>query len=227
LQPNIAAERWDVAMVELLVSYGADIHQHRSDGRTAYAIATLHGNSEIAAWLLRHGARDELSMLDRFIAACASGDRARAVAMLAENPALRNELRTEHHLLMHVPAERGDSKVLATMLECGFDPNVKDSNGVTTLHRAAIAGRADAVRVLLDHGAFVNALDGMFAGTPLLWACEGWSHDPRQAGMDHVAAARLLLAAGSQREWLPPEKAPDPEGTQERLMELCRAADAG
>jgi ankyrin repeat protein len=90
-----------------------------------------------------------------------------------------------------------------------------------------MAGRADAVRLLLEHGAFVNALDGMFAGTPLLWACEGWSHDPRQAGMDHVAIARLLLAAGSQRDWVPPEKAPDPEGTQERLMELCRAADAG
>jgi ankyrin repeat protein len=224
---HIAAERWDVAMVELLVSYGADIHQRRSDGRTAYAIATLHGNSEIAAWLLRHGAKDELSTLDRFISACTSGDRARTVAMLAANPALRNQLRTEHHLLTHVPAERGDSKVLATMLECGFDPNAKDSNGVTTLHRAAMAGRADAVRVLLEHGAFVNALDGMFAGTPLLWACEGWSHDPRQAGMDHVATARLLLAAGSQRDWVPPEKAPDPEGTQERLMELCRAADAG
>jgi hypothetical protein len=48
-----------------------------------------------------------------------------------------------------------------------------------------------------------------------------------QAGMDHVAAARLLLAAGSRRDWIPPEKAPDPEGTQERLIELCRAADAG
>jgi hypothetical protein len=72
----------------------------------------------------------------------------------------------------------------------------------------------------------VNALDGMFAATPLVWACEGWSHDPQPAGADHVAVARLLLAAGSPREWTPPEKAPDPEGTQEQLMELCRAADA-
>jgi len=113
------------------------------------------------------------------------------------------------------------------MLECGFDPNVKDGDGVTALHRAAMAGRADAVRVLLGHGASMNALDGMFAATPLVWACEGWSHGPRQAGADHVAVARLLLAAGSPREWMPPEKAPDPEGTQEQLMELCRAADAG
>lgn len=224
---HIAAQRWDVAMIELLVSHGADIHQRRSDGRTAHTIAALHGNQEIAAWLSRHGAKDELLPPERFISACASGDRERAASMLADDPSLRGELRAEHHLMMHVPAERGDSKVLETMLECGFDPNVKDADGVTALHRAALAGRADAVRVLLAHGASVNALDGMFAATPLVWACEGWSHDPRRAGADHVAVARLLLAAGSPREWMPPENAPDPEGTQEQLMELCRAVDAG
>ena len=127
--------------------------------------------------------------------------------------------------MMHTPAERGDAKVLETMLESGFDPNVKDTNGVTALHRAAMAGRVDAVRVLLAKGASVDAPDGMFVATPLVWACEGWRHGPR-AGADHVEVARLLLAAGSPREWAAPEKAPDPEGTQERLIELCRAAEA-
>jgi len=127
--------------------------------------------------------------------------------------------------MMHVPAERGDSRILEVMLDCGFDPNVKDAESVTALHRAAMAGRTDAVRVLLAHGASANALDGMFAAGPLVWACEGWSHGS-PAGADHVGVARLLLAAGSSREWVPPEKAPDPEGTQEHLIELCRAAEA-
>ncbi|MGE5206447.1 MAG: ankyrin repeat domain-containing protein [Chlamydiota bacterium] len=224
---HIAAQRWNVAMVELLVSHGADIHQRRSDGRTAHTVAALHGNSEIAEWLLQHGAKDELAPLERFVSACTAGERMQAASMLATHPNLRGELRAEHHLMMHVPAERGDSTVLETMLACGFNPNVKDSDGVTALHRAAMAGRADAVSLLLAHGASVNTLDGMFAATPLVWACEGWSHDPPQEGADHVAVARLLLAAGSPREWAPPEKAPDSEGTQERLIELCRAADRG
>jgi ankyrin repeat protein len=222
---HIAAQRWDVTMVELLVSRGADIHQRRSDGRTAHTLAALHGNDEIAEWLLGHGAKEELSPLERFVSACASGDRARAGLILAEHPNLRDQLRTEHHLMMQVPAERGDYRVLETMLDCGFDPNVKDTDGVTALHRAAMSGRADAVRVLLARGASVNALDGMFAATPLVWTCEGWSHGP-QAGADHLAVARLLLAAGSPREWTPPEKAPGPERTQEQLIELCRAAEA-
>jgi ankyrin repeat protein len=222
---HIAAERWDVRMVELLVSYGADIHQRGSGGRTPHTIAALHGNDEIAAWLLQHGAKDELLPLERFVSMCASGNRQGAALMTTERPNLAKELRVEHHLMMHVPAERGDAKVLETMLGCGFNPNVTDRDGVTALHRASMAGRADAVRVLLAHGASVDALDHMFSATPLVWTCEGWSHGP-QPGVDHVAVARLLLAAGSSREWLAPEKAPDPEGTQENLIELCRAAEA-
>lgn len=222
---HVAAERWDVPMVELLVQHGADIHKRRADGRTAHTVAAMHGNDGIAAWLLAHGATSELSPLESFISACARGDRTRADAMLRAHPHLRAELRTEHHLLMQVPAGRGDAAILETMLASGFDANAKDNEGVTALHKAAMDGRAEAVRVLLAYGASVHALDGMFSATPLVWAAEGWSHGPR-AGADHVGVARLLIAAGSSLAWIPPEKAPDPEGTQDQLAELCRAAGA-
>jgi len=221
---HVAAERCNVAMVDLLVSHGADIHQRRSDGRTPHTIATLYGNEEIAEWLLQRGATYELTPFEQFVSACARGDRSRADEMLAEHRGLRSELRTEHHRMLHVPAERGDTKVLETMLACGFDPNIPDHDGVTPLHRAAAAGKPEAVRVLLAGGASVNALDGMFAATPLVWACEGWSH--ARPGADHLSVARVLLAAGSSREWTPPEKAPSPERTQELLADLCRAAEA-
>jgi ankyrin repeat protein len=221
---HVAAQRWDVPMIEFLARHGADLHQRRSDGRTALTLAELHGNEAVAAWLRAHGAKDELSPLDRFVAACARGDRARADAMLRSNPELRVQLRKEHHLMMHVPAERGDAAVLETMLTCGFDPNVRDHDGVTALHRTAMGGRAAATQVLIAHGAAVDALDGMFAGMPLLWAAEGWRHGSGP-GVDHVGVARLLIAAGSPTTWTPPEKAPDPESTQETLLELCRAAE--
>jgi hypothetical protein len=87
-----------------------------------------------------------------------------------------------------------------------------------------MAGCAEAVRVLISYGASVHALDGMFSATPLVWASEGWSHGPHQASADHVGVARLLIAAGSPLEWMPPENAPGPGGTQEQLNELCREA---
>ena len=219
---HVAAERWDVPMVEMLVQHGADIHRRRADGRTAHTLAELHGNREIAEWLLAHGAKDERSPLERFVSACARGDRERAEALLRERPELRGELKPEHHLAMQVPAERGDTQVLEAMLACGFDPNVGDKDHVTALHRAAMAGHLEAVRVLLAHGASLTAVDGMFAASPLVWATEGWRHAAK--GSDHVGVAKALIAAGVPLGWTPPAGAPDPEGTLELLAELRKRA---
>ena len=221
---HVAARRWNVSMIELLAQHGADLSRPRRDGMTAYRLAELHGNPAIAAWLREHGAADEMSPLERFIAVCARADRAAAETLLAAHPGLRSELRPEHHVMLHRPAESGNAAVLDTMLACGFDPDAKDKDGVTPLHRAAMGGHVDAVRVLLDRGADVGALDGMFAATPLVWAVEGRGSMKRQDA-DHVGVARLLIAAGSPLDWTAPEGAPGPERTAEGLIEIRR--DAG
>jgi ankyrin repeat protein len=212
-------------MIALLVEHGADIRQRRRDGRTAHTLAELHGNHEIAAWLLAHGAQDELSHFDRFLSACARGDRSRAETMLMSNPGLRGVLCDEHQLMLHLQAERGNARALDAMLACGLDVGAKDRDGATALHHAAMRGHADAVRVLIAHGATVNALDMTFAATPLVWAAQGWGHAP-QLREAYIRVAQLLIAAGSSLEWTPPDKAPDPEYTQEQLIELCHAANA-
>jgi ankyrin repeat protein len=116
--------------------------------------------------------------------------------------------------------------LLETMLACGFDAEAKDKDHVTPLHRAAMGGHVDAVRVLLDYGANVKALDGMFSAPPLVWAVEGRS-TVRHRGGDHVGVTRLLIAAGSPVDWMPPDGAPGPERTLEGLIELRRDAGHG
>ena len=182
-----------IPVMELLAASGANLDARDETQGTLLMYFARQGRAEPVKWLLAHGAKDELSPLERFISACARGDLRRAETMLEAHPNLRSELRTEHHLMLHVPAERGDAPVLETMLACGFDPNAKDNESITALHRAAMAGRSEAVRVLLAHGASVNALDGMFSATPLVWASEGWSHGPR-AGVDHVGVAQHRFA---------------------------------
>ncbi len=88
-----------------------------------------------------------------------------------------------------------------------------------------MAGRAEAVRVLLGFGAAVDAVDGTFAAPPLMWAAQGWQHNP-QPGTDYPGAARLLIEAGTPLEWVAPPNSPDPERNHEALIELCRAAMA-
>lgn len=219
---HVAARRWDVAMVELLARHGADLLQRRADGRTPHTLAELHGNTDIAAWLEAHGARSELSPLERFVAACARADRESAEAMLAARPGLRTELRPDHHRMLHGPAKSGNTVVLETMLACGFDPNIKAEEGVTALHLVAQAGHPEAAWLLLEFGADVTALDGTFAASPLVWAVQGRGHAGPET--DHVGVARLLIAAGSPLDWTPPEGAPHVEHLEAELLDLRRSA---
>jgi len=220
---HVAARRWNVPMVERLIDHAADVSRRRADGATPHTLAELQGNSEVGAWLLAHGAIDELSTVERFIAACTRADRTAADALLAAHPGLRSELRPEHHLMLHRPAESGNAAVLETMLGCGFNPDARDKDRVTPLHRAAMSGHVEAVRVLLRHGADVNAQDGMFSASPLVWAVEG-RRNPKHRDADHVGVARVLIAAGSPLEWIPPKGAPDIESTQDALTQLRRDA---
>lgn len=215
---HLAAQRWDLAMAELLVTHGADVNARRLDGATPHTVAALQGNAEVANWLLENGADDERTPLERFVSACAQGNAAAADALLAANPQFRAELRAEHHRMLDRPAERGEVAALETMLTRGFDPGVGDKDQVTPLHRAAMAGQVEAARVLIAHGAPLDALDGMFAATPLVWAVEGRRHGAD--GADHVGVARVLISAGSPLDWTPPEGAPDVEGTLDGLAAI-------
>lgn len=221
---HVAARRWDLALVQLLVAKGADPRLRRADGYTAHTLAELHGNRDIAEWLLAHGAANEMSALDRFIAAAARGGGGAADALLRDHPGLAAQLTDTHHLMLQRPAEAGNAAALETMLARGFNPDVGDKDGVTALHRAAMAGHRDAVATLIRFGARMDALDSMFSGTPLLWAVAGRHH--AQPGSDHVAVAQILIDAGSPLDWTPPPGAPGPEKTLDGLRELRRDAAA-
>jgi ankyrin repeat protein len=53
--------------------------------------------------------------------------------------------------------------------------NVKDKRGFTPLHWASISGHKEAVELLIDNGADVNAMRGG-GGTPLSYAAS-WGHE--------------------------------------------------
>lgn len=223
---HAVARKWDVALAEQLRARGADLARPRADGRSPYALAELNGNRAVAEWLLAHGAPAAMSEVDCFVAACRRGDRGTADRLLAARPELPRELGAEHTIALQQAAERDDIRALETMLACGFNPNAGDCEmGATALHRAAMEGWPEAVRVLLAQGADVAARDKEFHGTPLVWAAEG-SRSGRRTDRDHNGVARLLLAAGSPADWTSPEPEPA-EGIGEILDAWRRAYRPG
>ena len=66
---------------------------------------------------------------------------------------------------LHLAAERGGPlSLLLLLLLAGAEVNAEDVYGKTPLHSAAIAGSEAACRVLLEHGAEVNAQDQVMRG---------------------------------------------------------------
>src|SRR5262249_56182317 len=105
---HAVAASWDAALAAELVARGADAARRRADGRTPYAVAAVHGNREVAEWLLAHGAEAELSPVDQLVEACSRGDRSAAEAMLRAQPDLRAAIGPEHYAAFYRAAERTD-----------------------------------------------------------------------------------------------------------------------
>jgi ankyrin repeat protein len=64
----------------------------------------------------------------------------------------------------------GNAVVIERLLKAGADANAVPPEGETLLMTAARTGKVDAVKVLLGHGAQVNATEGWHGQTALMWA---------------------------------------------------------
>jgi ankyrin repeat protein len=99
------------------------------------------------------------------------------------------------------------AKLIQLLIEHGADVNVRDGDGKTPLHIAAIIPYVEGMQVLIEHGADVNAVDN--AGrTPLSNALQGTPAASFLAGLgaapdERVMAQRkqaveLLIAHGAR-----------------------------
>ena len=137
--PRCAATR---AAVRKLIAQHADVNVAQGDGMTALHWAAEHGDSTIAALLLRAHAN------------------VKAVTRIGA------------YTPLHIASKRGSAAVVRELIKSGADVSATTTSGATPLHFAAAGGSADAVTALLDHGANVNARESEWAQTPLVFAAE-------------------------------------------------------
>src|SRR6185295_13474879 len=129
-------------------------------------------------------------------AACASGDRAAATALVDTNPGIVSRLTREQMRLISYKAHANDTAAVNLMLDLGFDPLTSGVDRWEPIRWAAFHGNAMLVERLLAHHPPINVRDPTYGGT-LLGQClygavHGW-----QRG-DFPATAQLLLDAGER-----------------------------
>jgi ankyrin repeat protein len=185
-------------LVDALLNAGADPQAADDQGISAFRTAVRAGRNETAARLAARGGVDYATAIDRFLGACLNADQRIVRRLLSEHPDLQGRLTdVDRAVIVHAAAGRR-TEPLALMLELGFPHDARGESGEQPLHEAAYQGNAEAVRLLLEAGAEVDARDTRFDASPLAFATVGSGEQDGEPG-EWPEVVRMLLAAGASR----------------------------
>ena len=170
-----AIEHNDLELAEWCLQHGANPNsppersKHLSPS-TLYEQAVVRGEVEMAELLARYGAKriePAPDTEDAFVTACFRRDPAAADAILKRRPEF-----LKSPVALHAAAKQNRTDVIEFLLDLGVSPDVKDAKqgDQTALHVAAYSGAAEAVDVLIRHGAKIDPVDSTHDATPLWFA---------------------------------------------------------
>jgi ankyrin repeat protein len=189
--------------VAALLEHGANPDIPDKVGRVALHSAALRGHVEVVRLLLRH--TKQLNIVDKqewtpLFCACLRDKEESALLildLLIENNVPLTEInhpsRTKRTVLRQA-AEHGFDKVVAKLIQLAVERNDKDNLGLNTqdtkkgmsaLHRAAMFGRTECVKLLVDAGADATLTDNE-GRTALQLAYEYWSIEAKNSAYEEI-----------------------------------------
>lgn len=191
-----------IAIVELLLDHGAD-PTLLANGRSAVAMAARRGRGDLLELFEGRGVSVELQGADRLIAACARDDAAAVRSIAAREPGLVDEVLHDGGRLLAEFAGAGNTDGVRQLLDLGVPvAALFEGEGYwdvaarsTALHVAAWRANHATVKLLIDRGAPVNALDGK-GRSPLTLAVRACV-DSYWSGRRSPESVRALLEAGA------------------------------
>lgn len=154
-----AAAAGHAAVVEVLLSAGADTEAKGKDQLTALMKAARGGHGAAVEALVAKGAVADCELYDGTTAlqmAAMGGHAAAARALIAGGSDLAH-VDAQGVTPLMAAAQGGSTEVLEAMLEAGARINATDENGWGALHFAATDGHQAAASLLAERGAAIDA----------------------------------------------------------------------
>ncbi len=159
------------------------------NARPLFLAASLN-HREITELMLKYSSREQ-----KFMLACWQADTDTVHAIMSEHPNIVQSLDPEDLNMIADAAWEHRIDAVRIMLEAGFPADARSNpQSMTALHRAAVRGDHEIVKLLLAHGASVHILNE-FGGSPLGSCIWGSSHFRDPLG-DYAAVAESLIEAG-------------------------------
>ena len=168
LDPNLEADRvgtglmigaWEgnIAMMELFLGRGADIHRTNRHGEQALQLAAWRGNVDAVRWLLDHGAEanragQEWSALHYAVFA---GQKQIAELLMARGADVNGRAPNGSTVLM-MAAREGQEELARALLAAGADPRPANEMGETALTWAMRYGNLRVARMVTSAESFAR-----------------------------------------------------------------------
>lgn len=174
----------DLAKVKELIKADAALAGAKDEkGLSAILKAAYYRKKEVVAALLASGI--ELNIFE----AAATGQSERVRALVERDASLSNAFSPDGFTPLGLAVFFGHQQTVEVLLDAGAEVNVasRETMKVTPLHSAAAAGEAGIARLLIAHGANVNAAQAELGFTPL--------HEAALNG--DIEFAKLLLEHGA------------------------------
>lgn len=181
---NAVTQGNTVAVKEMLAVNSSLARVKDEKGVSAILKATYYDKKDIVALLLP--LQPDLNIFE----AAATGQTARMRALLARDPTLANAFSADGFMPLGLAVFFGHPETVEALLNFGAEVNAstREAMKVTPLHSAAAARQLPIARVLINHGANVNATAAEGGFTPL--------HEAAANG--DIEFAKLLLEHGAE-----------------------------
>jgi len=157
-------------IIELMLHHAADPNlKSKKDGRSAISIAARRGRGDALSVFARRKPPLQLEGVEKLIGACAQNDLKNIQAFCQREASLVNELVKEGRTLLAEFAGNGNTEGVRHLLNLGVEVAATYSEGdgyfgiarnSTALHVAAWRANHKTVKLLIERGAPVDALDG-------------------------------------------------------------------
>lgn len=183
-----ARERGGVATAKVLLEAGADINARDKFDETALGLAAWRGKRELVDLLLEKGALVPTTgdRWGQLVSISASTGLPNLFVRLTKGGPNLARIDAFKNNLLHQAARGGAAEIVDALLNTGFNSSAPDLYGWTPLHYAALDGRMNAIKKLMEHGA---SLDPRTIAGQSAW------NVARERGMDAVAALLVSKSA--------------------------------